>query len=109
MQRIPLKPLSLNHAYRGRRFSTSELKDFKRDVSLLIPRCDIPQGKLTLTVVYGTSTSNDLDNLNKTFIDGLSESYGFNDNRIHKIIMEKKVVKKGEEYIEFMLQEYEIL
>jgi Holliday junction resolvase RusA-like endonuclease len=103
MPRLNLKPLSLNLAYRGRRFATQELKDFKGSMMLLVPKMEIPDGELALTVIYGTSKASDLDNLNKTFIDGLSEAYGFNDNRVYKIVMEKVPVKKGEEFIEFML------
>lgn len=113
MHKINIKPLSLNHAYRGRRFATYELKKFKNDTYLSLPPKHLLKLNfgannpiLELNVTYGTSKANDLDNLNKTFIDVLTEKYGFNDNKIYKITSIKHPVQKGEEYISFELKEY---
>lgn len=103
MQKIPLKAISLNEAYRGRRFKTKKLQQFKYDVSMLLKKRDIPANKkLKVIYIFGLSSKgSDGDNCIKAFQDVLSESYGFNDNKIYKWEVEKVDVKKGEEYIEW--------
>ena len=102
MVKIPLKPISVNEAYRGRRFSTPALKTYKQSVQMLLPKCTIPLGKLAISYRFGLSSKgSDYDNLIKATQDAISEGYGFNDNRIYKATIEKVDVKKGEEFIEF--------
>lgn len=62
----------------------------------------VPEGKLMLTVTFGLSSRNsDWDNPIKAFQDVISKKYGFNDRRIYKGIIEKVIVPKGQEFIEF--------
>ena len=97
-----LKPLSLNQAYRGRRFTTPLLKSYKEAIGLFLKRRTIPEGKLAVTYRFGVSTKNsDGDNLVKCFQDALAEYYGFNDNRIYRWQIEKVDVEKEQEFIEF--------
>jgi Holliday junction resolvase RusA-like endonuclease len=105
MTTLRLKPLSLNSAYRGRRFTTPELKQFKKDVSRLLPRMEIPNSKLSVSYKFGVSSKNsDGDNLIKCFQDALADCYGFNDKKIYKWQVEKVDVKKGSEYISFKIE-----
>lgn len=102
MYRLDIKPLSINEAYRGRRFATSKLKDFKSDIFRILPKMKVPDGKLAVKYTFGLSSKgSDGDNLIKAFQDCLSEAYRFNDNKIYKWEIEKVDVKKGEEFIEF--------
>ena len=104
MIRISIKPLSVNEAYRGRRFSTPKLAQFKKDVAKMLPKLEIPEGKLKATYRFGVSSkASDLDNCVKSIQDLLGECYGFNDKKIYKIEMEKVDVKKGDEFVEFEL------
>lgn len=106
MMKIQIKPLSVNEAYRGRRFKTKEYKHYKDNLIFLLPRLKIPDGKLELTLVFGfSSKGSDIDNCIKNFTDVLQEVYAFNDNRIYKLNVEKVDVEKGEEYISFSLVE----
>lgn len=106
--RIQVKALSVNGSYRGRRFSTPELKAFKEEVFLRLPRISVPSGPLMMRYEFGVSSSaSDLDNCVKSFQDCLAEKYGFNDNKIYRCEMEKKVVPKGQEYIDFEIITYE--
>ena len=98
---LQIKPLSVNAAYRGRRFATPELSKYKRDVMLLLPRIRVPTGKLGVKYTFGISKATDGENCIKAFTDILSEKYGFNDNIIYRWEVEKVVVKKGEEFINF--------
>lgn len=105
MYRLQIKPLSLNHAYRGRRFETPELRDFKNEMSLLLPRqIEIPEGNMCIYFRFGVSSKNaDGDNLIKCAQDSIAECYGFNDKRVYEWHIVKEDVKKGEEFIEFHL------
>lgn len=104
---LKIKPLSLNSAYRGRRFTTPELAVFKRSVGLLAPKIVVPNSKLKVIYKFGSSSKNsDGDNLIKCFQDAIAEKYGFNDKKIYKWDVEKIDVKKGEEFISFEISSY---
>lgn len=104
LQKLPLKPLSLNMAYRGRRFSTPELKTYKRDIARLLRGSLVISDHLVAWYEFGVSTTNcDGDNLIKAFQDGLCEALGINDNRIYEWHVRKEKVAKGDEYVAFAL------
>lgn len=104
-QRIEIKPLSVNKCWQGRRFKTSDYKSYKTELLYKLPKIKInPKDKLRLTIIVGFSNyKSDLDNICKPFQDILQQKYGFNDDRIYELIMFKKIVKKGNEYIEFSI------
>ena len=102
---LKIKPLSVNRAYQGRRFATPELTKYKRDVGLLLPNLRVPTGQIEVNYTFGISKGTDGENCIKAFTDILAQKYGFNDNRIYRWIVEKVVVKKGEEFIEFQIKE----
>ncbi len=105
MTRVNLKPLSVNKAWRGRRFKTPEYKTFERSLLLMLPKGKAPQGKLELNLELGFSSKlSDLSNPLKLIEDILQKKYGFNDRNVFRIVMNKKLVKKGEEYIEFNIK-----
>ena len=108
MSVINIKPLSINQAYRGRRFKTNEYKAYEEELLWLLPKMKVPKTDLCLEIEVGLSSKlADLDNVAKIFIDCLQKKYSFNDKEIYKIIMEKELVKKGEEYIEFYIYQIE--
>ena len=110
MQRLPLKPMSVNAAYttpkKAKRFKSPAYKAFIRDVGILLKKMDIPDGELELVLNWGLSNygGSDWDNPIKPFQDCLQKHLGFNDNRVKRGIVEKFRVKKGDEYIEFELR-----
>ena len=105
--KISIKPLSLNMAYRGRRFATPALKQFKEYLNYLLPKIIVPKGKLQITYRFGVSSkSSDADNLSKTITDCIATKYNFNDKIVYKFILEKIDVKKGGEFIEFEIEQY---
>lgn len=104
MARISIKPLSVNAAYRGRRFATSALIQYKKDLGYLLPKMDVPTGKLAVRYVFGLSSKGaDGDNLIKAFQDCIADQYGFDDKVIYKWEIEKVDVKKGAEFIDFAI------
>ncbi len=74
---------------------------------LLPSKLDIPEGYLSIELTFGfSSRGSDLDNGVKQFLDWLSKKYGVNDNRYYHIVLNKKIVKKGFEYIEFKINKF---
>ncbi len=108
MNKVQIKPLTVNRAWNGRKYKTDEYKSYERELDFLLPKIDVPEGKLQAHYIFGLSNkNNDYDNCIKQFQDIISKKYDFNDNRIYKAVIEKFDVKKGEEYIEFEIKEYE--
>jgi len=106
MERINIKPLSVNEAYYGRRKSTKELRAFKKFVLLSLKPQEIPEGKLYVSIEFGfSSKASDIDNAVKAFLDCLQAKYGFNDNRVYEMHLTKFIVDKGEEYIKFKIKQ----
>lgn len=102
--KIWIKPLSVNEAFRGRKFKTKKYIEFQQEMLLKLPKIDIPEGKLEIHYKIGfSSKGSDLDNALKQLNDCLQKKYGFNDNLIYKIIAEKEITKKGQEFIEFKI------
>lgn len=103
--RIPIKALSVNRAWQGKRFKTPEYKRYERDVLKLLQPMNVNGGKLSLRLRFGLSSKNmDVDNGVKPFVDILQKKYGFNDRYIYRLTVEKVDVKKGEEFIEFDIE-----
>jgi Holliday junction resolvase RusA-like endonuclease len=105
MNRINIKPMSVNGAWMGKRFKTKEYKTYEKSVMLLLPKSIlIPAGKIKLIIIFGLSSKNaDLDNPIKLFQDILQKCYLFNDRMIYEIYAKKIDVKKGDEFIDFEL------
>ena len=106
MIRINIKPLSVNEAFKGRKFRTTMYDVFQKKCMWLLPKLKVPDGRLELVINFGFSSSgSDIDNALKQTIDTLSKKYGFNDNKIYRLIVTKEIVSKGDEYFEFELIE----
>lgn len=102
--KIDIKPLSVNKCFYGARRPTKEYQKYKEDVYNILPYTyKIPEeGSLFVFFRWGLSNKgNDLDNSCKPFLDCLQIKYEFNDNRVYRMLMEKVIVPKGEEFIEF--------
>tara|TARA_R110002111_G_scaffold111038_2_gene170790 strand:+ start:68 stop:409 length:342 start_codon:yes stop_codon:yes gene_type:complete len=108
MKKIPLKPLSVNEAWKGQRFKTDKYKTYEKIVALMLPKMKIPIGKLKIEFVFGfSSITSDWDNPVKPIQDILQKKYGFNDSRIYEASVKKKIVPKGKEFIEFKITSLE--
>lgn len=106
--RLDIKPLSVNKAWKGRRFKTDEYKRYERDVLMLLEPMTIPDGWLELRLKFGFSRKTcDFDNPVKLFVDCLQKKYGFNDKMIKLAVIKIDHVDKGKEYIEFEICPYE--
>ena len=106
---LNIKSLSVNDAWKGKRFKTDKYKSYERHLMMILPRMSIPDGNLSLYVEWGFSYSGrDIDNPLKPFIDILQKKYGFNDNRIYELVIKKKSCKRGKDYINFEISECDV-
>lgn len=106
--KINIAPLSINKAFKGRRFKTDDYKQYEKELLLLLKPKRIPKGKLTLIITVGYSSKlADIDNFLKPFIDILQLKYQFNDRDIYKLVVEKVIVDKGNEFIMFDIKKYQ--
>lgn len=105
MPKVNIKPLSVNQAWRGRRFKSASYKAYEAQILMMLPKdFEVPEGKLELSLTVGLSNKqSDIDNIAKPFIDILQKKYAFDDRQIYKLKMIKDIVKKGDEYIRFMI------
>ena len=103
--KLDIKPLTVNQAWQGRRFKTPKYNKYINDMLRILTPLKIPEGHLHIDVTFGLSSKlADIDNPLKCFIDCLQKKYGFNDNRIYKLTVQKVDVKKGAEFIEFEIK-----
>ena len=91
---LSLKPLSLNHCYRGRRFDTPEKKRYDRALQLLIPRVRSkikgPYYRVIFRFFLKRWLAGDLDNLCKVLLDNIVDAGIIsNDRRVVEIMLQK--------------------
>ena len=104
--KIQIKPMSINAAFKGRKFRTKEYDIFIIKCLRLLPKeIEIPdKGNIKLAVEFGFSNkASDIDNCLKTFIDCLVKKYKVDDRFIYELHVFKAIVKKDEEYIKFKI------
>jgi len=104
--RLGVKPLSVNEAWQGKRFKTVKYKKYEQMMLSLIPANRVPDGKLCVEMTFGFSNvASDADNPVKPLADILQKRYGFNDKQIYRLVLNKEIVKKGNEFIEYRITE----
>ena len=105
MHKVKIKPLSVNSAWKGKRFRSNEYKTYDKIMSLILPsKIDIPDGELAIIFIwYFSSAGSDYDNPIKPTQDIICKKYGINDNRFKAGFQVKEKVKKGEERLEFKI------
>ena len=114
MKRLKIKPFSNNDMWKGRKFKTKAYKAFISDVFNLLPKRKLPKfpkkTKLFAHYRWGFSSSlSDIDNPVKPFEDSLFERMINDDRDVYFTILEKRIVPKKEEYIEFHVDSTENL
>ncbi len=103
--RVELKPLSVNEAWRGRRFKTDKYLAYQQATISMLPNIALPSPPYKLTLTFAVSSRNaDIDNPAKLFIDILQKKYQFNDKEIYELNIKKILVAKRKEYVEFKIE-----
>lgn len=109
MQKINIKPLSVNECWQGRRFKTKEYNQYEKDLLLMLPNIKLKIQRVSIDIVFGFSNSLcDIDNPLKPFLDILQKKYNINDRDIYKLIVSKEVIKKGNEFIKYQITEINV-
>ena len=109
MNRIKVKPLSVNEVWKGKRYKTDSYKNYEYKLLFILPKIKIPDPPYEVLYRFGfSSISSDWDNPVKPFQDVLSKKYGFNDKLIRRAVVETEIVKKGEEYLEFEITTFKL-
>jgi len=103
LRRVDVKPLSVNQCWQGKRFKTPAYKAYEKECLLqLRPLYIPPASRLVVRLrVWFSNAASDIDNPVKPILDILQKKYGFNDKLIYQLILNKQIVKKGDEFIEF--------
>ena len=88
---IPLSPLSVNEAFKGRKFKTAKYKKFEQDCSLFIPQGDNPIIKeIRIFLILKHPLRRDADNCAKAIMDILQKRGQMkNDRYIDKLYIER--------------------
>ncbi len=108
MFEVMIKPLSVNKAYKGRRFVTDEHKSYKKAMPLLLPsELQLPPDKLVLLFRFHFKRkASDVDNCCKAAQDIITAHYGVDDREIYLTMNEKIINYNEPEYLEFEFLEY---
>lgn len=106
--KLPIKALSTNKLYAGRKTRSWHYKKFRRQVFQLLEAYDKTnvrlEGNLKMTIDVGFSSNlSDLSNATKGIEDVVAEWLGFNDRQIVTIELNKYLVKKGDEFTHMTL------
>ena len=106
MEKIKIKALSVNVAWQGKRFKTRAYLAYEQHLMYLLPRIEVPKWELSLFIRVWISKLSDIDNPLKPLLDIMQKKYDFNDKNIMLLQIEKVVVKKWEEFIQFKFEKY---
>lgn len=99
---IYIKPLSVNVAWRGRRFKTEAYAQYERDVLFQLKTGNPPAPPYRIDLEFGfTNKFSDIDNPVKCFMDILQKKYGINDKDVYEMRLRKVIVEKS--YIKFTI------
>lgn len=102
--KIDIKPLSVNEAWKGRRFKSPKYKAFIIETMYKLKPLTVPAGPLMLNITFGFSSKlSDVDNPLKMVIDTIGKKYGFDDRRFYRLNVSKIIVPKGSDFFEFKI------
>lgn len=105
MIKLNYKPVSVNQVWQGRRFKTDIYHKYERDLLLILPALKPPPPPYIVIIEFGMSKLSDIDNPIKPFLDILQKKYKINDRDIDELNVKKTIVKKGEEFIGFKINQ----
>jgi len=107
MIKLNITPLSVNKAWQGRRFKTKEYLAYEKACLLLLPKIELPKPPYHFNYEFGFSQSTaDLANPEKLITDIICKKYNIDDRHIYKMVLERKSVKKGDEYLKIEILQY---
>ena len=94
-----IKPLSVNDAWQGKRYKSTKYKNYEEELLYKLPSIELPEPPYQITFTFGFSNvASDIDNPVKPLLDVMGKKYGFNDKNVYKLIVDKTIVKKGDDF-----------
>ena len=106
---INIKPLSVNDAWKGRRYKSDAYKAYEMEMLLRLPPGKLPNPPYSVSYEFGFSNPlADFDNPCKPLGDILQRKYGFNDKLIYEAHIRKVIVKKGNEYVKVHIRHIDL-
>ena len=107
--RIRIKPLSVNDAWKGKRYKSDAYKAYQTEMLVRLPAGRLPEPPYRMYYEFGFSNSQaDFDNPCKPLGDILQKKYGFNDKEIYEAHIRKVIVPKGFEYVKVRVEHMEM-
>lgn len=102
---IPMKPMSVNRAWQGRRFKSDEYEAYEKEMLLRLPPGKLPEPPYRVFYEFGFSRrDSDWDNPVKPTQDVLQKKYRFDDKEIYEAHVRKTIVKKGHEFVRVKIE-----
>ena len=93
MQKINIKPLSVNNCWQGKRFKTPVYTAYEKQVMLSLKPMKLPNAPYSIKLKFGfSSKAADIDNPIKPILDILQKRYKFNDKEISMLTAEIKLI-----------------
>ena len=103
--RINIKPLSVNEAWKGKRYKSDKYHAYETEMLVRMPAGKLPDPPYRVFYEFGFSNKlADYDNPTKPTQDCLARKYGFNDKEIYEAHIRKVIVKKGCEYVRVKIE-----
>lgn len=104
---VPVKPLSVNEVWQGKRFKTQAYKHYEKLLLSILPKIVVPEPPYEIYFKFGFSNiASDFDNPVKPLTDILQKRYCFNDKSICRAVIEKVKVEKGNEFFCFEIKHF---
>ena len=92
-------------------FKSADYLQYQNDIRDQLIGSDWPfgSGQVSFNIIAGLSNRGaDLDNVIKPILDTYQGVYeDFNDNKVYNIKLEKRIVKRGGEFLDIRIREYE--
>lgn len=102
--RLDVKPLSVNEAWKGKRYKTDKYKCYEEMILWLLPAGVLIPKRIGINFAFGFSNvKSDLDNPVKLILDIMQKRYGFNDSEVWELNVKKQKVEVGKEFIEIVV------
>lgn len=106
---LPIKPISVNECWQGRRYATEKYKKFTADMLKIMPREKMINGFVEVEILVGLKSlvRGDIDNFCKPIIDCLVKRRWIADDRYIQNLKISKIKQKNES-ISIFIKEIEL-
>ena len=104
---LPIKPLSVNEAWQGRRYKTRAYKRYEEILLAVMPDIAIPKPPYRVSYIFGfSSLAADIDNPIKPLQDIIQKRYKIDDKLIKRLTVEVEQTEKGSEFLGYQIETY---